>query len=144
LSGLAEPPGRGAAARLAVLDLSALEDADLRAVRLGAQIMSHKAALEGRPEVEGLFATLSVGADGELARRDPAGGTGNGWVVLPFPQHNDRPADVAEDRRLLLESLDLLRANPRLSMAVRAAYESIHAQLAEPGDADPRSTSTEA
>jgi hypothetical protein len=126
----------------AILDLSAFGVADLHAVRLGAQIMSHKAALERRPRVEGLFAALGVGVDGELARRDQGPSAGNGSVVLAFAQGDDRPADAREDHRLLGEYLDLLRANPRLSAAVRGAYDSIRDQLAEPGEDDSRAAIT--
>ena len=123
---------------LAVLDLSTLEPADLRALRLGAQVMSHKAALEQRPRVGVVFAALSAGVEAELARRDQACPEGTGSVILPFAEREDRLVEAGEDRRLLGEYLDLLCANAGLSAAVRGAYDVIRDQLAEPGDSSPQ------
>ena len=50
-------------------DLSHLDAIDLQALRLGAQVMVHKAELAARPRVELFFRGLQLTVDEELARR---------------------------------------------------------------------------
>ena len=115
-----------------IVDLAGLEAADLAGVRLGAQIMGHKAAVIARLRVEGFFGALAVAAAAERSRLGE-GRARTAAVALPF-EERDSPADARADRRLLIEYLDLLSANGRLSPGVRGVYESIRHQVAEPGD----------
>ncbi len=115
-----------------IVDLAGLESADLAGVRLGAQIMGHKAAVIARTPVERFFATLAVAAGTERSLPG-AGQMRTAPVVLPF-EERERPSDAREDRRLLIEYLDLLSANIRLSPGVRGVYDSIRHQLVGPGD----------
>ena len=51
------------------LDLSHLDTVDLQALRLGAQVMVHKAELAARPRVELFFRGLQLTVDEEIGRR---------------------------------------------------------------------------
>jgi hypothetical protein len=135
-----------AAARL---DLSGLGTADLQALRLGFQVMRHKAELAARPRVEAWFARLLLTLDSEeaLRRRVPDGGPLVSVSALPVlaadlaaapgaraeavagtagPEENASPA---EDRRVTLDYLDLLLANDRLAPGVRQVIRTIRDQF---------------
>jgi hypothetical protein len=114
------------------LDLSDLDSVDLSALRLGAQVMSHKAELAARPRVETFFKGLQLTIDEEIARRkqQPDEKPLISLSMLPLAQ-----ADVAaraptdDDRRLAAEYLDLLGRNDRLSPPVRLAVRTLREQL---------------
>ena len=111
-----------------ILDLSAFEPEDLRGLRLGAQVMRHRAGLAVRPWVVAFFVALDLEVDQELARRERAC-VPCGSITLTFDELVDRSGEGREDRRLLAEYLDVLGGNPRLSMAVRQACASMGDQL---------------
>jgi hypothetical protein len=113
---------------VAGVDLSELDSVDLASLRLGAQVMSHKAELAVRPRVESFFKALLLTVDEELARRNQAPDD------IPLVSPADLPlAGVApglqpatdEDRRLTVEYLDLLHGNERLSDPVRHAVRTL-------------------
>jgi hypothetical protein len=115
------------------LDLSDLDGVDLTALRLGAQVMSHKAELAARPRVETFFKTLQWKVDEEIARRRHESDTKPlaSFAALPLAT-----ADAAaqappstEDRRLTAEYLDILGANDRLSPPVRQAFRTLREAL---------------
>jgi hypothetical protein len=121
------------------LDLSELDAVDLAALRLGAQVMTHKAQLAARPRVEVFFHTLEATVDEEVARRrrEPDDTPLVSLDALPLvggtdAATSDAPAPTAteEDRRLAADYLDLLQTNIRLSGPVRAAVRSLREQLA--------------
>jgi hypothetical protein len=125
----------------ASFDLSELDGVDLSALRLGAQVMTHKAQLAARPRVESFFKTLQVTVDEELARRkrDPDDKPLVSLAALPLVGDPRSPADADadpvtdptdDDRRLAADYLDLLQTNIRLSEPVRAAVRSLREQLA--------------
>lgn len=114
------------------LDLSVLDADDLRALRLGAQVLGHRAALEARPRVATLFATLTSGADGALARRGRSDGAWSERITLTFDESSDRPEESVEDRRLLVEYVTLLAGNPRLTAGVRGVFLSLGERLFDP------------
>jgi hypothetical protein len=114
------------------LDLSDLDAVDLQSLRLGAQVMSHKAELAARPRVEIFFKGLQLTVDEELARRKRA--PDDKPLVSPstLPLRVPDPAAegaVEADRRLAAEYLDLLGANDRLSLSVRQAVRTLREQL---------------
>lgn len=119
------------------LDLSELDQVDLAALRLGAQVMSHRAELAARPRVETFFKALQLTVDEELARRKqtPDGKPLVSVTELPLadlPIAGLAPAAAPatdEDRRLTAEYLDLLGANERLSEPVRHAVRTLRGQL---------------
>ena len=134
------------------LDLSGLGLLDLQALRLGAQVMGHKAMLAERPRVEGYFSRLLFTLEAEVSQRR---GVPDGWpLVSPStlalgapdagPQAGGTEAELpakrlalVEDRRVAAEYLDLLGANDSLSDAVREAVRALRESLDDttPGDA---------
>ena len=112
-------------------DLSDLDGVDLSALRLGAQVMSHKAELASRPRVETFFKTLQWKVDEEIARRrrEPDSKPLVSLGVLPVAAETAATPPEAEDRRLAAEYLDLLGSNERLSPSVREACRSLREQL---------------
>ena len=126
------------------LDLSGLATLDLEALRLGAQVMRHKAELAARPTVESYFLRLQFTLDAELSRRrrEPDHRPLVSLAALPLAAHDGSGASepggdhaaagaaLLEDRRLATEYLDLLGANDRLSPAVRQAVRTLQDHLA--------------
>ena len=113
-------------------DLSDLDGVDLSALRLGAQVMGHKAELAARPRVETFFKTLQWKVDEEIARRrrEPDGKPLVSLGVLPVGAVEAATVPPSEeDRRLTAEYLDLLGSNDRLSPPVREAVRSLREQL---------------
>ncbi len=116
----------------ATLDLSELDSVDLAALRLGAQIMGHKAELAARPTVDRFFKALQLTLDEELARRkrSPDEEPLVSLADLPFFGPREVPAAATdEDRRLTAEFLELLGANDRLSEPVRHAVRVLQGHL---------------
>ncbi len=114
------------------LDLSELDAVDLHSLRLGAQVMSHKAELAERPRVEIFFKGLQLTVDEELARRRRAPDDKPLVSLSTLPLGvRDAAAQAAleADRRLAAEYLDLLGANDRLSPSVRQAVRTLREQL---------------
>lgn len=108
-----------------VPDLSRLSTSDLRALRLGAEVMGHKAVRDNRPLVADYFR----GLEGTLRLRISGGGRSIG----DGPAHGDgtpvlAPSADAADRRLLAEYLDLLAQNERLTPAVRDVCRQLRAR----------------
>jgi hypothetical protein len=116
----------------AALDLSALDGVDLQALRLGAQIMGHKAELAARPRVETFFKGLQMTVDEELARRkrEPDDKPLVSVAELPLAGLAETAVPATpEDRRLTAELLDLLGGNERLSPPVRHAVRTLREHL---------------
>ena len=120
------------------LDLSDLDSIDLQALRLGAQVMEHKAELAEHPRVEFFFKGLQLTVDEELARRKrvPDDKPLISAAALPLAGIGADPGGVAptpnpteDDRRLAAEYLDLLGANERLSPSVREACRTLRQHL---------------
>jgi hypothetical protein len=114
------------------LDLSELDSVDLASLRLGAQVMSHKAELAARPCVETFFKALQLTVDEELARRKqtPDEKPLVSAAELPLAGLASTTAPPTdEDRTLAAEYLDLLHANARLSEPVRHAVRTLRRQL---------------
>ena len=112
-----------------VLDLAALDVDDLRALRLGAQVMRHRAEVEARPRVATFFTALGNGVERELVRRAQGHDLPAGSITLTFDESAGWPGEPAEDRRSLVESLDLLGGNPRLPPSVRTTCALIRDRL---------------
>jgi hypothetical protein len=116
----------------AKLDLSELDSVDLASLRLGAQVMSHKAELAARPRVETFFKALQLTVDEELARRKQTDDDKPLVSVADLPLAGLAPGITPatdEDRTLAAEYLDLLHANVRLSEPVRHAVRTLRNQL---------------
>lgn len=114
------------------LDLTDLDGVDLTALRLGAQVMSHKAELAERPRVETFFKGLQWKVDEEIARRrsEPDAKPLIGLGALPVVTVDAAASPPTEDdRRLAAEYLELLGANDRLSPSVRDACRTLREQL---------------
>ena len=114
------------------LDLTELDSVDLASLRLGAQVMSHKAELASRPRVEVFFKSLQGTVDEELVRRRATPDDKPLVSVVDLAAIGAAQSDVAatgEDRRLAAELLDLLGANERLSEPVRHAVRSLRERL---------------
>lgn len=114
--------------------LSDLTDADVHALRLGAQVMGHKAELDGRERVAGYFDRLEaalraeISARADIALRPDVAGRRYVRAISGTPElWADLQAD-AEDRRLVAEYLDLLIANERLSAALRELCRALRAR----------------
>jgi hypothetical protein len=103
--------------------LTALADADLVALRLGAQVLAHKAELAARARVAAYFELLEKSALAELASRARGIRT-----VTERPQPTLAPVADAEDRRLTAEYLGLLVANERLSPELRDLCRALRAR----------------
>lgn len=103
--------------------LTPLATADLHALRLAAQVMQHKAQLDGRPIVADYFTRLGNASTGELATRGEAF-----RVVPPVTQLGLDPAADAEDHRLLAEYLGMLVGNEWLSAALREVSRSLRSR----------------
>jgi hypothetical protein len=114
------------------LDLSELDSVDLASLRLGAQVMGHKAELAARPRVEVFFKALQLTVDEELTRRkrevDDKPLVSVAQLPLTGPAETEAPA-TPEDRQLTAELLDLLGGNERLSPPVRRAVRTLREQL---------------
>ena len=117
------------------LDLSDLDPLDLQSLRLGAQVMEHKAELASRPRVEFFFKGLQLTVDEELARRKRVADDKPLVSIraLPLTPPADpaatQPASRSDDRRLAAAYLELLEANDRLSPSVRQACRTLRAEL---------------
>jgi hypothetical protein len=114
------------------LDLSELDSVDLQALRLGAQVMEHKAELAARPRVEIFFKGLQLTVDEEMARRKrtPDDKPLISPSMLPLGvRESAATGPTAEDRRLAAEYLDMLGANDRLSPTVRQACRTLREHL---------------
>ena len=114
------------------LDLTDLDGVDLTSLRLGAQIMSHKAELASRPRVETFFKGLQWKVDEEIARRrrEPDTKALIGLGTLPIVTTDAAASPPTEDdRRLAAEYLEILGANDRLSPSVRDACRTLREQL---------------
>jgi hypothetical protein len=94
--------------------LTALADADLVALRLGAQVLAHKAELADRGFVAAYFGLIERSVMAELASR-----TRGMRAVTERPEVTLGDVADAEDRRLTAEYLGLLVANERLSPQLR-------------------------
>jgi len=112
------------------LDLSGFASADLRALRLGAQIMGHRASLAARPHVAAFFAELEGILAIELRTAADAARQAR-RITLKFGEGIGRSGVPIEDRRLLAECLDLLGDNLALSPVVRLASASMGDQLSD-------------
>ena len=102
--------------------LEILNDAQLEELRLGAQVLSHRAGSERNPPVARYFAALEDALKAEIARRAAVSGS-DAPVGVDLP----RPPD-AEDRRLVAEYLGLLIGNERLSVEVRTLSRALRAR----------------
>jgi len=115
-------------------DLTELDAVDLDALRLGAQVMTHKAQLAARPRVEVFFKTLQATVDEEVARRRLNADEKPLVAVADLPVVTGAMAAeveaVAEDRQLAADYLDLLGTNIRLSEPVRHAVRTLRDNLA--------------
>jgi hypothetical protein len=100
-----------------VLDLATLDMDDLRALRLAAQVMRHRAEVEAQPRVAAFFTALRGGVEREVVRRAKGDDLPAGSIRLTFDESTGCPEEPDEDRRSLVESLELLGGNP-LSMAM--------------------------
>jgi len=99
--------------------LGRLTHPELAAIELSAQVMAHRAGLAARPLVARYFEVVRTAAGAEREVRGQPGSSAPGAVVL-------LPADASpEDRRGVLESLDLLIANEGLPAAVRAVFRQL-------------------
>ena len=114
------------------LDLSTLDADDLRALRLSAQVLGHRAALEARPRVATFFAALTSGAEAALTGRDRHDGAWSERLTVTLEEPGDGPDERVADRRLLVESINLLGGNPRLTAEVRAIFQAVGEQLFGP------------
>lgn len=103
--------------------LTALADADLIALRLGAQVLAHKAELADRTVVAAYFGLLERSALAELASR-----TRGMRTVAERPQIALSDQADAEDRRLTAEYLGLLVANEHLSPQLRDLCRALRAR----------------
>jgi hypothetical protein len=111
------------------LDLSVLGVEDLEALRLGAQVLRHRAELEGRPRVAAFFAALGRGADDAIHRRSRSNGAWDGSLTVVLQEPVDGLAESAHDDRLLTQYLSHLSDNPQLSRGVRSLCGSIKSRL---------------
>jgi hypothetical protein len=111
------------------LDFSVLGVEDLEGLRLGAQVLSHRAALEGRPRVADFLAALGRGADEALTKRSRTDGAWGGSLALVLEEPGDRLDESIDDHRLLIQYLSLLSDNPQLSAGVRSVCGSITTRL---------------
>lgn len=102
--------------------LADLADADLLGFRLAAQIMAHKAELEGRARVADYFGHLESAVQSELASRL----TGIRAIVEQPDLGLDEPP-AEEDSRLIAEYLGLLIANEQLSVPLRDTCRRLRA-----------------
>ena len=103
--------------------LAELATADVHALRLAAQVMRHKADLDGRPLVADYFYVLGNVCLAELGRR----GEGIRVIAAVPLLALDVNAD-AEDKRLLAEYLGLLIGNEALSVALREVSRQLRSR----------------
>lgn len=103
--------------------LTALADTDLVALRLGAQVLAHKAELADRAHVSAYFELLEQSVLAELASR-----TRGIRAVTQRPEVALASVADAEDRRLTAEYLGLLVANERLSEQLRDLCRALRAR----------------
>jgi hypothetical protein len=103
--------------------LSALADADLVALRLGAQVLAHKAELAERARVATYFELLERSVLAEVASR-----TRGMRAVTERQEVSLGDLADAEDRRLIAEYLGLLVSNERLSPELRDLCRALRAQ----------------
>jgi hypothetical protein len=102
-----------------VPEIGRLSEPDLQALRLGAEVMGHKARAENRPLVADYFRRLEDTLRARIAGGDSADGG-------PLPGV-DPSADTA-DRALIADYLGLLATNERLSPAVRDVCRQLRAR----------------
>lgn len=110
--------------------LAGLTDDDLEALRLGAQVLAHRAGPVRHPAVAVYFSELEAAVKAEIALRATSPGEPERQAVAdraPIRLVATPPTD-AEDRRLVAEYLGLLVANERLSPAVRDACRALRAR----------------
>ena len=107
-------------------DLSHLDAIDLQALRLGAQVMVHKAELAARPRVELFFRGLQLTVDEELARRRR--GAEEGALPPPgphgphaLPPHATPPLTAPEDVAAAAAAARAASAAARTSAATAQA-----------------------
>jgi len=105
-----------------ILDLVALETADLRSLQLGVQVLRHRAEMESMPRAAAFFAVLAGALDREVRQRSEPGSPWGGTVSLSV-------AGSPSERRPIADALGLLAANPRLSIPVRTMCVWISDQL---------------
>lgn len=106
-----------------------LPDADLQALRLGAEVLAHRAGLESRQRVAGYFSRLEAVLRDVLADRVAAaarGGDSGQGVIIPQLWLDGLPDEA--DHRLVAEYLGLLVANERLSAASRDLCRALRAR----------------
>jgi hypothetical protein len=103
--------------------LADLSAEDLAALRLGAQVMAHRAALAGLPRVAHYFERIEAetiaeqAATGQRGHGSAEGSMADVWVV---PIVGDSAMVSEGDRREIGEYLQLLAANEALPPSVRA------------------------
>ena len=103
--------------------LAQLTPTELAALRLAAQVMSHRALLAGTPSAALYFDSLATAVDGEQAARSQLGES-DGAHVAPLLLDGARGAD---DRRIIGEYLALLATNERLPEQVREVCRALEA-----------------
>lgn len=106
-----------------------LSDDDLQALRLGAEVLAHRAAMEAHQRVASYFRRLESELRGTLERRaDTAVRGGRRSLTVAVPQlWLDAVPDQA-DYLHVAEYLGLLVANERLSAASRELCRALRAR----------------
>jgi hypothetical protein len=107
-----------------VPELGRLSDPDLQALRLGAEVMGHKALAENRPLVADYFRRLENTLRARIAGADSADDDSEDGGTLPGV---DPSADTA-DRVLIADYLGLLATNDRLSPELRDVCRQLRAR----------------
>jgi hypothetical protein len=118
------------------VDLSELDGVDLDALRLGAQVMRHKAELAERPRVESFFREIALTVDQEIARRRRTPDDRPLVALADLPLVGvavPAAGPTADDRRMTADLLALLGGNDRLSPPVRNAWRVLreHVETAD-------------
>ena len=120
--------------------LSELTPAELAALRLAAQVMSHRALLAGTPAAALYFDSLATAVDGEQAARAQTPQRGGPEAASDIRRDADGVAPAVtplliesgrgdEDRRVIGEYLALLATNERLPAAVRDVCHALEASF---------------
>lgn len=102
--------------------LAGLADGDLLSLRLAAQVMAHKAELDGHGAVAGYFGRLEAAVQGELASRL----TGI-RAIVDQPDLGLAETPGTDDRRMIGEYFALLIGNEQLGPELRAACRRLRA-----------------
>lgn len=105
-------------------DVAHLSVADLRALRLGAEVLAHRAELDRRGHVGAYFRRLEDAIRGEIARRARPEDRPSAPPSVVEP---GAPAEP-DDRRVVAEYLGFLIANERLAPAVREFCRALRAR----------------